>query len=290
MMPTSLEALLVLLDLESLEVNLFRGLSPETPHQRVFGGQVAAQALVAAGRTVADDRRVHSLHSYFLRPGDPTIPIVYEVDRIRDGRSFTTRRVIAIQHGQAIFNLAASFQIEEPGPDHQMAMPAVPDPDDLPTMGERIDARRDRFSAGALEWLERTTPIEMRHVEDPQWFEREKRAPEQDQWLRTTAPMPDDPLLHACVVAYASDMSLIDTATLPHALGYDGNVMTASLDHAMWFHRPFRADEWLLYHQKSPSASGARGLAEGYVFRRDGALAGTVIQEGRIRPVKRSPS
>jgi acyl-CoA thioesterase-2 len=157
-------------------------------------------------------------------------------------------------------------------------------------MGERIDARRDRFSAGALEWLERTTPIEMRHVEDPQWFEREKREPEQDQWLRTTAPMPDDPLLHACVVAYASDMSLIDTATLPHALGYDGNVMTASLDHAMWFHRPFRADEWLLYHQKSPSASGARGLAEGYVFRRDGALVCTVIQEGLIRPVPRDPT
>jgi acyl-CoA thioesterase-2 len=287
MMPTSLEALLVLLDLEPLEVNLFRGLSPETPHQRVFGGQVAAQALVAAGRTVADDRRVHSLHSYFLRPGDPTIPIVYEVDRIRDGRSFTTRRVIAIQHGAAIFNLAASFQIDEPGPDHQMTMPDVPDADDLPTVRERVEAKREQFSDAALGWLDRTTPIETRHVRDPQWLDPGKREPEQDLWFRATGPMPDDPLLHACVVAYASDMSLIDTATLPHALGYDGSVMTASLDHAMWFHRPFRADVWLLYHQKSPSASGARGLAEGYVFRRDGALAVTVIQEGLIRPVKK---
>jgi acyl-CoA thioesterase-2 len=285
--PGSVQELVELLDLEAIEDNLFRGTQPDTSLQRVFGGQVAAQALAAATRTVPDEYVVHSLHSYFLRPGDPTIPIVYEVDRIRDGRSFTTRRVIAIQHGQAIFNLAASFQIDEPGPDHQMAMPEVPDPDDLPSMRERIDAQRDRFSAGALEWLERTTPIETRHVEDPQWFAREKREPEQDQWFRATAPMPDAPLLHACVVAYASDLSLIDTATLPHALGYDGGVMTASLDHAMWFHRPFRADEWLLYHQKSPSASGARGLAEGYVFRRDGALAATVIQEGLIRPVLR---
>jgi acyl-CoA thioesterase-2 len=285
MMPSSLEALLELLDLEPLEVNLFRGVSPETPHQRVFGGQVAAQALVAAGRTIDDGRRVHSLHSYFLRPGDPTIPIVYEVDRIRDGRSFTTRRVIAIQHGAAIFNLAASFQIDEPGPDHQMAMPDVPDPDDLPTVLERVEAQRDRFSDGALEMLGRTTPIEMRHVMAPRWLDPQTREPQQDLWFRATGPIPDDPLLHACVVAYASDMSLIDTATLPHAFGYDGSVMTASLDHAMWFHRPFRADEWLLYHQVSPSASGARGLAEGYVFRRDGALAVTVIQEGLIRPV-----
>jgi len=285
MMPKSLAALLELLDLEVLEMNLFRGVSPETPHQRVFGGQVAAQALVAAGRTVEPDRRVHSLHSYFLRPGDPTIPIVYDVDRIRDGKSFTTRRVIAIQHGRAIFNLAASFQIDEPGPDHAMAMPDVPGPDELPTTRERLEQHTDRFSEEALAWLGRSTPIEARPVQEPHWLEPAHRAPEQDLWFRAADPMPDDPLLHACVVAYASDMSLIDTATLPHAIGYDGSFMTASLDHAMWFHRTFRADEWLLYHQISPSASGARGLAQGYVFRRDGALAVTVIQEGLIRPL-----
>jgi acyl-CoA thioesterase-2 len=290
MMPTTLEALLELLDLESLEVNLFRGVSPETPHQRVFGGQVAAQALVAAGRTVEPDRRVHSLHSYFLRPGDPNIPIVYDVDRIRDGRSFTTRRVVGIQHGKAIFNLAASFQVDEPGPDHAMPMPDVPGPDDVPTVKERLAAHSDRFSKEALEWLRRRTPIETRPLGDPHWLrpvlDPRDREPQQDLWFRATGTMPDDPLLHACVVAYASDMSLIDTATLPHAIGYDGSVMTASLDHAMWFHRGFRADEWLLYHQVSPSASGARGLAQGYVFRRDGALVVTVIQEGLIRPLK----
>lgn len=285
MMPTSLEALLALLDLESLEVNLFRGLSPETPHQRVFGGQVAAQALVAAGRTVEPDRPVHSLHSYFLRPGDPSIPIVYEVDRIRDGKSFTTRRVVAIQHGRAIFNLAASFQIVEPGPDHAMAMPTVPSPDELPTIRERVAANTDRFSEEALSWLERATPLESRPVQDPNWLRPAEREPTQDLWFRARGTMPDDPLLHACVVAYASDMSLIDTATLPHAIGYDARFMVASLDHAMWFHRELRADEWLLYHQVSPSASGARGLAEGYVFRADGALAVTVIQEGLIRPL-----
>jgi acyl-CoA thioesterase II len=285
MLPKSLDALLELLDLEPLEVNLFRGLSPETPHQRVFGGQVAAQALVAAGRTVDLDRRVHSLHSYFLRPGDPSIPIVYEVDRIRDGKSFTTRRVIAIQHGRAIFNLAASFQIDEPGPEHAMIMPDVPGPEDVPTVRERLQAQADRFSEETLAWLERSTPFELRPVQEPSWLDRSRRDPVQDRWMRATGPMPDDPLLHACVVAYASDMSLIDTATLPHALSYDGTVMTASLDHAMWFHREFRADEWLLYHQISPSASGARALAQGYVFCRDGLLVVTVTQEGLIRPV-----
>jgi len=286
MMPSSLAALLELLDLEPLEVNLFRGLSPETPHQRVFGGQVAAQALVAAGRTVESDHRVHSLHSYFLRPGDPTIPIVFEVDRIRDGRSFTTRRVVAIQHGRAIFNLSASFHADEPGPDHAMPMPSVPEPDALPTVRERVEAKRGAASADALEWLDRSTPLEARPVQAPHWLEPSRREPTQDLWFRAAGTLPDEPLLHACVVAYASDMSLIDTATLPHAIGYDASFMIASLDHAMWFHRDFRADEWLLYHQVSPSASGARGLAEGYVFRRDGALAVTVIQEGLIRPVR----
>jgi len=288
MMPSSLAALLELLDLEALEVNLFRGLSPTTPHQRVFGGQVAAQALVAAARTVEADHRVHSLHSYFLRPGDPTIPIIFEVDRIRDGRSFTTRRVVAIQHGKAIFNLSASFQVEEPGPDHAMGMPEVPAPETVPTVKERVEAKIDKFSddPDALEWLERSTPVEVRHVQEPHWLEPTRREPTQDLWFRAAGTLPDDPLLHACVVAYASDMSLIDTATLPHAIGYDTGFMIASLDHAMWFHREFRADDWLLYHQVSPSASGARGLAEGYVFRQDGALVVTVIQEGLIRPLR----
>ena len=287
MMPSSLAALLELLDLEVLEENLFRGLSPETPHQRVFGGQVAAQGLVAAGRTVEANRRVHSLHSYFLRPGDPTIPIVFEVDRIRDGQSFATRRVVAIQHGKAIFNLSASFQVDEPGPDHAMPMPDVPDPETVPTVRERVEAKRGEPSSDdAMDWLDRSTPLEVRHVQEPHWLEPTRREPTQDLWFRAAGSVPDDPLLHACVVAYASDLSLIDTATLPHAIGYDTGFMIASLDHAMWFHREFRADEWMLYHQVSPSASGARGLAHGYVFRRDGALVVTVIQEGLIRPLR----
>jgi len=281
----ALDDLLVLLELERIEVNLFRGLSPDEDRQRVFGGQVAAQALVAAGRTVEPDRPVHSLHSYFLRPGDPNVPIIYEVDRIRDGRSFTTRRVIAIQHGRVIFNLAASFQIVEPGPDHEMEMPEVPGPEALPTYRERLQPYMGRLGAEMVEWLSRERPIDSRPVEDPHWLVPGPRPPEQDVWIRTNGTLPDDPLLHACIVAYASDLSLLDTATLPHAIGYDGHYQMASLDHAMWFHRPFRADEWLLYHQMSPSAHGARGLALGHVFTHDGTLAITVMQEGLIRPV-----
>jgi acyl-CoA thioesterase-2 len=285
----ALDDLLVLLELERLEVNLFRGLSPDEDQQRVFGGQVAAQALVAAGRTVEADRPVHSLHSYFLRPGDPKVPIIYEVDRIRDGRSFTTRRVIAIQHGRVIFNLAASFQIVEPGPDHAMAMPEVPGPEALPTYRERLQPYMGRLGAEMVEWLSRERPIDSRPVEDPHWLEPGPRPPEQDVWIRTNGTLPAEPLLHACIVAYASDLSLLDTATLPHAIGYDGHYQMASLDHAMWFHRPFRADEWLLYHQTSPSAHGARGLALGHVFTHDGTLAITVMQEGLIRPMASEP-
>jgi acyl-CoA thioesterase-2 len=281
-----LDELLALLELETLEVNLFRGLSPDEDRQRVFGGQVAAQALTAAGRTVGDDRGVHSLHSYFLRPGDPNVPIVYEVDRIRDGRSFTTRRVVAIQHGKAIFNLAASFQIHEAGPDHQDPMPDVPDPDSLPTFKERIEPYLDRFGPDFAEWLVRERPIDSRPVEDPRWLDPKPRPPEQDVWIRANGALPDDPLLHACVVAYASDLTLLDTAMFPHAISYkEDHYQIASLDHAMWFHRPFRSDEWLLYHQKSPSAHGGRGLAEGAIFCLDGTLAVTVIQEGLMRPL-----
>jgi len=283
----ALAELIRLLELEQLEVNLFRGLSPDEHQQRVFGGQVAAQALVAAGRTVEGERPVHSLHSYFLRPGDPTIPIIYEVDRIRDGRSFTTRRVVAIQHGRVIFNLAASFQIVESGPEHQDRMPDVPDPDSLPTFRERIEPHLEQFEPGLAEWLLRERPIDSRPVDAvPGWLDRTPRPPDQDVWIRANGTLPADPVLHPCIVAYASDLTLLDTATLPHAISpAEQEYQVASLDHAMWFHRPFRADDWLLYHQHSPFAGGARGIARGSIFRRDGTLVVTVIQEGLLRPI-----
>jgi acyl-CoA thioesterase II len=282
----ALDELLALLELEALEVNLFRGLSPHEDRQRVFGGQVAAQALVAAGRTVGPDRPVHSLHAYFLRPGDPNIPIVYDVDRIRDGKSFTTRRVVAIQHGRAIFNLAASFQTVERGPDHQMPMPAVPGPDELPTWQQRVEPYMDRLGPDLAQWLVRERPIDSRPVDDPRWLDPTPREPQQNVWIRANGALPDASLIHECVVAYASDLTLLDTAMFPHAISYtEQQYMIASLDHAMWFHRPFRADDWLLYHQTSPTAARARGLAQGSIFCRDGTLAITVIQEGLIRPV-----
>ncbi len=281
----ALDDLIELLDLEPLEVNLFRGQSPEEYRQRVFGGQVAGQALVAAGRTVDPDRAIHSCHAYFLRPGDPSVPIIYEVDRIRDGRSFTTRRVVAIQHGRAIFNLAASFQIHEEGPEHEDAMPEVADPEDLPTMQERFLPYRDRFGPEFAEWSQRERPIDSRPTDVPSWLDHRARPPRQDVWIRANGTLPDDPLLHVCIVAYASDLTILDTAMLPHGSAFsDGEFQVASLDHAMWFHRPFRADGWLLYHQRSQSASGARGIAEGSIFTRAGRLAVTVIQEGLMRP------
>ena len=285
-MGDALDELLALLELEALEVNLFRGLSPHEDRQRVFGGQVAAQALVAAGRTVGEDRPVNSLHAYFLRPGDPNIPIVYEVDRIRDGKSFTTRRVVAIQHGRAIFNLAASFQIVENGPDHQMPMPDVPGPDELPTWQQRVEPYLERLGPDLAQWLVRERPIDSRPVDDPRWLDPTPREPQQNVWIRSNGDLPEVPLIHECVVAYASDLTLLDTAMFPHAISYrEQQYMIASLDHAMWFHRPFRADDWLLYHQTSPTASRARGLAQGSIFCRDGTLAITVIQEGLIRPI-----
>ncbi|HVF32298.1 MAG TPA: acyl-CoA thioesterase II [Acidimicrobiales bacterium] len=283
-MGDALDGLLELLDLEPIEVNIFRGNSPDEERQRVFGGQVAGQALVAAGRTVDADRRVHSLHAYFLRPGDPHIPILYEVDRIRDGKSFTTRRVVAIQHGQAIFHLSASFHLDESGFDHADPMPDVVRPDDLPTWQDRMKAMGDEIP----EWFTRPRPIDTRYVQEP-WRtpDRPSGEPRQQVWMRADGTLPDDPMLHACVVAYASDMTLLDSILLPHrGVAFEG-LMMASLDHAMWFHRPFRADEWFLYDQASPSASGARGLARGSIFRSDGALAVSVVQEGLVRPVTR---
>jgi acyl-CoA thioesterase II len=282
-MGDALDGLLELLDLEPIEVNIFRGVSPDEERQRVLGGQVAGQALVAAGRTVDPDRRVHSLHAYFLRPGDPHIPILYEVDRIRDGKSFTTRRVVAIQHGQAIFHLSASFHVAEEGFEHHDPMPDVPKPEELPTFRDRVAAMGDDVP----EWFLRPRPIDTRNVQEPWRTEgREASDPRQQVWMRADGTLPDDPMLHACVVAYASDMTLLDSILLPHRDVSWERLMMASLDHAMWFHRPFRADEWFLYDQASPSASGARGLARGSIFRSDGTLAISVMQEGLVRATR----
>jgi acyl-CoA thioesterase-2 len=277
----TLQGLIDLLDLESIEVNIFRGRSPQENRQRVFGGQVAGQALVAASRTVDDrDRRVHSLHAYFLRPGDPTAPILYEVDRIRDGRSFTTRRVVAVQHGQAIFNLQASFHAQEDGLSHQIRMPDVPAADTLPDFKTRMTPYKDMLG----EWFDRPRPIDIRYVDgDPMSRSREPTM-SQRVWLRADGRLPDDPTLHACIVTYASDMTLLDTTLLPHGLNWTDNaVQMASLDHAMWFHRSFRADEWMLYDQATPTTSHARGLAAGGIYSADGQLVVSVVQEGLIR-------
>jgi acyl-CoA thioesterase-2 len=289
-MQDAVDGLVAILDLEELEVNIFRGRSPQEMRQRVFGGQVAGQALVAAGRTV-ERGTVHSLHAYFLRPGDPAAPILYLVDRIRDGRSFATRRVVAVQHGEAIFNLAASFQPDEDGPDHQIPMPDAPDPETLPTIGERIAEVRDTLHPELVKWFERDRPIDTRTVDGGNPLRPIPRPPRQLVWLRADGRLPDPLLLHQCVVAYASDLTLLDTATLPHAIAWnDSSYVMASLDHAMWFHRPFRADEWLLYTQESPSAHGARGFTTGHIFTRDGRLVVSVAQEGLIRPRTARPS
>jgi acyl-CoA thioesterase II len=273
----SLDELIALLDLEQLEVNLFRGVSWKDDRPRVFGGQVAGQALVAAGRTV-QGRPVHSLHAYFLRPGDPSIPIVYDVDRIRDGKSFTTRRVVAIQHGEAIFNLQASFHVDETGFEHQIPMPEAPDPETLPSADELEPPVPGRL------WAKQ--PIDIRYVDGPPWDRPISPTGGQLVWIRADGTLPDDPVLHTCVVAYASDYTLLGSSLVPHGRSYfHDDLMMASLDHAMWFHRPFRADEWLLYSQASPAASGGRGLAMGGIFRQDGGLAVSVVQEGLIRQI-----
>ena len=283
-MSASLEFLVDLLDLEPIEVNIFRGTQPNEERQRVFGGQVAGQALMAAGRTV-EHGRVHSLHSYFLRPGDPSVPILYEVDRIRDGRSFTTRRVVAIQHGRAIFNLEASFHDLEEGLEHQFPRPDVPDPETLPPLSQRLEPWKEELA----EWFDRPHPIDQRHIGDLPWHSGGTGEPCQRVWIRADGELPDDPLLHACVATYASDMSLIDTILAPHDVRWgDDGFMSASLDHCMWFHQSFRADEWLLYDMDSPVATHGRGLARGFLFDRKGRLCVSLAQEGLTRLLKKT--
>jgi len=280
----AVENLLGILDLEPLEHNLFRGRSPQDGWQRVFGGQVIGQALVAASRTVEPDRKAHSLHAYFLRPGDPSVPIIYEVDRIRDGKSFVTRRVVAIQHGHAIFSMSASFQVEEEGLEHQMLAPKVPPPEELMSEEELKKQFLESASEPMKGYWRRERPIELRPVSLRHYVTREKLDPVQHVWFRTTGPLPDDPVLQKCVLAYASDMMLLDTSLYPHARSlFDRDLQVASLDHALWFHRPFRADEWLLYAQDSPSASGSRGFNRGAIYNRHGVHVASVAQEGLIR-------
>ncbi len=293
--PTGLEtgspvrALLENLDLEALEVNLFRGTSPQVGWQRVFGGQVLGQALMAAVRTVDAERSAHSLHGYFLLAGDPKAPIIYQVERIRDGGSFSTRRVTGIQHGRAMFAMSISFQKAESGWDHQSTMPDVPPPENLPT--ERELARRfvEVLPDAMRAYWERDRPIEMRPVDLGRYFERDQKTAQQHIWMRASGPLPDDLTVHQCVLAYASDFTLLDTALIAHGkLMFDPDLQLASLDHALWFHRPFRADEWLLYVQDSPSTSGGRGFCRGAIYRRDGVLVASVTQEGLMR--KRRPA
>ncbi|MFJ9706894.1 acyl-CoA thioesterase [Streptomyces sp. NPDC101234] len=285
-MNQALNDLLDLLDLEQIEENIFRGQSRSAVVPRVFGGQVAAQALVAAGRTVPADRHAHSLHAYFLRPGDPGAPIVYTVERIRDGRSFTTRRAVAVQHGRPIFALSASFQTFEEGLDHQAPMPAAPDPETLPTSAERFRGYDHLDPVVVGKFLEAREAIDLRYVEEPPFGKYgEPREPHSQVWFRTNGKLDDDPLLHVVLATYVSDMTLLDSVLLAHGRGgwAVGDVVGASLDHAMWFHRPFRADEWLLYDQESPSAHGGRGLGQARIYTQDGSLAISVIQEGVVR-------
>jgi acyl-CoA thioesterase II len=284
-MSSAVQDLLAILDLEQLELNLFRGRSPQVGWQRVFGGQVIGQALVAACRTVdVAGRPPHSLHAYFLLPGDPKVPIIYEVDRIRDGKSFTTRRVVAIQHGEAIFTMAVSFHRDEPGMSHQANMPAVPRPEELPDESE-IKARVLPLMPDPVRrYYERERPIEWRPVELDRYLGKRIADGRFHVWIRATGRLPDEPAIHQCVLAYASDMLLLDSALIPHGRTvFEKTLMAASLDHALWFHRPFRADEWLLYAHDSPNLSGSRGLSRGLIFARDGTLVASVAQEGLLR-------
>lgn len=279
-------ALIDRLELEELDQDLYRGYNEPNRRGRIFGGQVAAQSLMAAGRTV-DDLLAHSLHGYFLRAGDPEIPVIYTVDRIRDGRSFVTRRVVAQQHGKAIFNMACSFHKFEEGLEHQMEMPEAPEPESIPPWSERIipiwEKASDRFKQA---WKPSARPIDMRDKDIPVYIGGEAKGGSNLIWLKTPGPVADDPFLHQCILAYATDFSLIDTMLRQHELKTPmTSLMTASLDHAIWFHAPLRVDDWLLYVQDSPVAAGGRGFARGSIFTRAGKLVASAVQEGLMRPV-----
>jgi acyl-CoA thioesterase-2 len=279
-----LNKIIEILDLEEIEQNHYLATSPNEGWQRVYGGQVIGQALVAASRTVDDDRQAHSLHGYFLRAGDKEKPILYKVDRIRDGKSFTTRRVMAVQHGQAIFTMSISFQVIEDGLSHQFPMPEVPGPEALLSDGEVRAEQAKNWPEEFQETFEGSSAIELRPVEPLDILNPQKTEPIQRCWMRCGEKLPDDPRLHQCVLAYLSDWSLLDTATRPHGISFlQDNIQVASLDHAMWFHRPFRADEWLLYDQDSPSASGARGFNRGLIYNQAGELVASTTQEGLMR-------
>jgi acyl-CoA thioesterase-2 len=276
--------LLSLLDLEPLEVNIYRGQNRDIGTGRVFGGQVFAQALVAARRTVEGAREAHSVHGYFILPGDLKAPIVYFVDRLRDGSSFTTRRVTAIQHGQAIFNLSASFHIDEAGIEHQEPMPTVPSAEVLTSELELIREMATRIPEPLRPVLTQERPIDFRPVDPLDPFDPKPRPPVRHVWFKSLGPLPDDPLMHQAVLAYASDHGLLGTALQPHGLSFRSpGMQLASLDHALWLHRPFRVDEWLLYAMDSPVTAGARGFVRGNIFTQDGTLVASVAQEGLMR-------
>nr|WP_321461566.1 acyl-CoA thioesterase II [uncultured Cohaesibacter sp.] len=285
-MTSAIDTLLSILDLETLETDLFRGISPQDGWQRVFGGQVIGQALVAASRTVEPARGAHSLHCYFMRPGDPKTPIIYKVDNLRDGRSFSSRRVLGIQHGKAIFNMAASFHKKEQGFSHQIEMPDIPGPENLPTEAEVFECYVSKAPDNIKAYFRRERPIELRPISMEHYVTRKKLEPKQYIWVRTTSALPDDPAIHKCALAYASDMTLLDTSLFAHGLSvFSTSISAASLDHAMWFHEEFRADEWLLYCQDSPWAGGARSFNRGSLYKRDGTLVASAVQEGLIREI-----
>jgi len=284
----TIEELLQLMELESLEVNLFRGESRDIGTSRVFGGQVLAQSIIAASRTV-DEGSIHSLHSYFLRAGDAEAPIVYNVERNRDGRSFKSRRVVAIQHGRPIFTLAASFQLEQEGIEHQFEMPDVPMPEDLSSESNVPEDRLEQVSPLLRRWFTRTGPFDFRPTQKRDVFNPHPQPPYSNIWFRLSEKIDASDGMHRALMAYASDFHLVGTATLPHGISFiQDNLMMASLDHGMWFHRPARVDDWLLYSCDSPSSSGGRGLARGLIYDRDGRLVASTIQEGMIRVGKRS--
>lgn len=284
-MASALEDVIELLSLETLEDLLFRGDSHDIGSTRVFGGQIVGQALAAAQKTVAQDQQAHSLHAYFLRPGDVNRPVVYQVECARDGRSYANRRIVALQRGRPILNMAASFHMAEEGQSHQIQAPDVPGPDGLADTFELHQSIADKVPEKMQRLLAHRRPFEFRPVELPKFMDPKARSPQKHIWMRAWEKLPDDPKLHQSLLAYVSDYELLGTATLPHELDFiQRTVQLASLDHALWFHRPFRVDEWLLYACDSPTSSGGRGFSRGQIFDQQGQLVASVAQEGVMRP------